>query len=254
MPRLANKSAVVTGAANGIGRAIALRFAEEGARLALVDVEAAALDRVVAEIASAGRNAYPVVADVTEEAPATAAVQGAIDRFGMLDILVNNVGGGRNGRIWEISPEDWDHVIRLNLRSVFLCTRVAAPHMIGRRSGRIICMSSGAREGTPWSALDSGAAAYSAAKAGVHGFVRDMALELGPHNVCINAIAPGPVTTERAVGHLEELNRRFEYSPNKMTPLRRMGEPVEIANAAVFLASDEASYITGVTLHVAGGR
>ena len=254
MPRLANKSAVVTGAANGIGRAIALRFAEEGARLALVDVEAAALDRVVAEIESGGGNAYPVVADVTEEAPATAAVQGAIERFGGLDILVNNVGGGRNGRIWEISPDDWDHVIRLNLRSVFLCTRVAAPHMIGRRSGRIICMSSGAREGTPWSALDSGAAAYSAAKAGVHGFVRDMALELGPHNVCINAIAPGPVTTERAVGYLEELNRRFDYSPNKMTPLRRMAEPVEIANAAVFLASDEASYITGVTLHVAGGR
>jgi 3-oxoacyl-[acyl-carrier protein] reductase len=254
MPRLADKSAVVTGAANGIGRAIALRFAEEGARLVLVDIDSAALDRVAAEIAKAGGSAYPVVADVTEEAPATAAVQGAIDRFGGLDILVNNVGGGRNGRIWEISPEDWDYVIRLNLRSVFLCTRVAAPHMIGRRSGRIICMSSGAREGTPWSALDSGAAAYSAAKAGVHGFVRDMALELGPHNVCINAIAPGPVTTERAVGYLEELNRRFEYSPNRMTPLRRMAEPAEIANAALFLASDEASYITGVTLHVAGGR
>ena len=254
MPRLANKSAVVTGAANGIGRAIALRFAAEGARQVLVDIDGAALARVVAEIAASGGTAHPVVADVTEEGPATAAVQGAIDRFGGLDILVNNVGGGRNGRIWEISPEDWDYVIRLNLRSVFLCTRTAAPHMIARRSGRIICMSSGAREGTPWSALDSGAAAYSAAKAGVHGFIRDMALELGPHNVCINAVAPGPVTTERAVGYLEELNRRFEYSPNRMTPLRRMAEPEEIANAVLFLASDEASYITGVTLHVAGGR
>ncbi len=254
MPRLANKSAVVTGAANGIGRAIAMRFAEEGARLALVDIEAATLDLVVAEITAAGGTAYSVAADVTEEAPATAAVQGAINRFGGLDILVNNVGGGHNGRIWEISPADWDYVIRLNLRSVFLCTRVAAPHMMQRRSGRIICMSSGAREGTPWSALDSGAAPYSAAKAGVHGFVRDMALELGPHNVCINAVAPGPVTTEHAVGYLEELNRRFEYSPNKMTPLRRMADPSEIANAALFLASDEASYITGVTLHVAGGR
>jgi NAD(P)-dependent dehydrogenase (short-subunit alcohol dehydrogenase family) len=254
MPRLDNKSAIVTGAANGIGRAIALRFAAEGARLVLVDIEAAGLDRVAAEIAAAGGTAHPVVADVTEEGPATAAVQSAIDRFGALDILVNNVGGGRNGRIWEITPEDWDYVIRLNLRSVFLCTRVAAPHMMARRSGRIICMSSGAREGTPWSALDSGAAPYSTAKAGVHGFIRDMALELGPHNVCINAVAPGPVTTERAVGYLEELNQRFEYSPNRMTPLRRMGEPEEIANAALFLASDEASYITGVTLHVAGGR
>jgi NAD(P)-dependent dehydrogenase (short-subunit alcohol dehydrogenase family) len=254
MPRLENKSAVVTGAGNGIGRAIALRFAEEGARQVLVDLEAAGLDRTVAEITAIGGTAHAVVADVTEEGPATAAVQGAIDRFGALDILVNNVGGGRNGRIWEISPEDWDYVIRLNLRSVFLCTRVAAPHMIGRRAGRIICMSSGAREGTPWSALDSGAAPYSTAKAGVHGFIRDMALELGPHNVCINAVAPGPVTTERAVGYLEELNQRFEYSPNKMTPMRRMADPREIANAALFLASDEASYITGVTLHVAGGR
>ena len=254
MQRLAEKSAVITGAANGIGRAIAQRFAQEGARLVMVDIQAEALDRVVAEIAAAGGTAHPVVGDVTEEAPATAAVQTAIERFGRLDILVNNVGGGRNGRIWEISPEDWDYVMRLNLRSVFLCTRAAAPHMIERRAGRIICMSSGAREGTPWSALDSGAAAYSAAKAGVHGFIRDMALELGPHNVCINAVAPGPVRTEAAVGHLEELNRRFEYSPNKMTPLRRMAEPEEIANAALFLASDEASYITGVTLHVAGGR
>jgi len=254
MPRLANKSAVVTGAANGIGRAIALRFAEEGARQVLVDVEADALQRVAAEIAASGGEAHAVVADVTEEGPATAALRGAIERFGALDILVNNVGGGRNGRIWEITPEDWDHVLRLNLRSVFLCTRVAAPHMIERRSGRIICLSSGAREGTPWSALDSGAAAYSTAKAGVHGFIRDMALELGPHNVCINAVAPGPVTTERAVGYLDELNRRFDYSPNKMTPLRRMAEPREIANAILFLASDEASYITGVTLHVAGGR
>jgi 3-oxoacyl-[acyl-carrier protein] reductase len=254
MPRLENKSAVVTGAGNGIGRAIALRFAEEGARLALVDIEAPTLDRTVAEITAKGGTAYAVVADVTEEAPATAAVQGAIDRFGVLDILVNNVGGARNGRIWEISPEDWDYVIRLNLRSVFLCTRVAAPHMIGRRSGRIICMSSGAREGTPWSALDAGAAPYSTAKAGVHGFIRDMALELGPHNVCINAVAPGPVKTERVVDHLEELNRHFEYSPNRMTPMRRMADPIEIANTALFLASDEASYITGVTLHVAGGR
>jgi 3-oxoacyl-[acyl-carrier protein] reductase len=254
MPRLANKSAIVTGAANGIGRAIAMRLAEEGARQVLVDIDTAGLESVVAEIARTGGEVHAVTADVTEEAPATAAVRGAIEKFGALDILVNNVGGGRNGRIWEITPEDWDYVLKLNLRSVFLCTRIAAPHMMERGSGRIICMSSGAREGTPWSALDSGAAAYSAAKAGVHGFIRDMALELGPHNVRVNAVAPGPVSTERAFGYLDELNRRFEYSPNRMTPLRRMAEPREIADAVLFLASDESSYITGVTLHVAGGR
>jgi 3-oxoacyl-[acyl-carrier protein] reductase len=115
------------------------------------------LERVVAEIARTGGEVHAVIADVTEEEPATAAMRGAIEKFGALDILVNNVGGGRNGRIWEITPEDWDYVLKLNLRSVFLCTRVAAPHMIQRGSGRIICLSSGAREGTPWWALDSGA-------------------------------------------------------------------------------------------------
>jgi 3-oxoacyl-[acyl-carrier protein] reductase len=254
MPRLDNKSAIVTGAANGLGRAIAMRFAAEGARLVLADIEKDALETVVAEIAKAGGTAIALVGDVTEEAPANALVHTAIERFGGLDILVNNVGGARNGRIWELTPEDWDYVMRLNLRSVFMCTRAAVPHMIEKRAGRIICMSSGAREGTPWSALDQGAAPYSTAKAGVHGFIRDMALELGPHNVCINAVAPGPVRTERVVEHLEELNRDFEYGPNKMTPLRRMADPIEIANAVLFLASDEASYITGVTLHVAGGR
>jgi 3-oxoacyl-[acyl-carrier protein] reductase len=256
MPRLADKSAIVTGAANGIGRAIALRFAAEGAKVILADIDAAKLEAVAAEIAKSGGIAVAMVGDITEEAPANAAIQAAIDKFGGLDILVNNVGGARNGRIWELNPEDWDYVMRLNLRSVFMCTRAAAPHMIAKRSGRIICMSSGAREGTPWSALDSGAAPYSTAKAGVHGFIRDMALELGPHNVCINAVAPGPVKTDRTYTTLEEMNQRvdFEYGPNKMTPLRRMAEPEEIANAVLFLASDEASYISGVTLHVAGGR
>ena len=192
--------------------------------------------------------------DVTEEAPAAALIAAAVERFGRLDILVNNVGGSRNAKIWEMTVEDWDFVLRLNLRSTFLCTRAAVPHMIRQQSGRIVCISSGAREGTPWTAYYQGGSAYSAAKAGIHGFIRDVALELAEHGINVNAVAPGPIDTDRVGANLRTLNETVEYSPNHMTPMRRLGQPVEIANAVLFLASTEASYITGHTLAATGGR
>jgi 3-oxoacyl-[acyl-carrier protein] reductase len=149
---------------------------------------------------------------------------------------------------------DWDFVLRLNLRSTFLCTRAAAPHMMRRRYGRIVCMSSGAREGTPWTAYYQGGAAYSASKAGVHGFVRDVALELAEHGVNVNAVAPGPIDTERTGPALRRLDEMVEFSPSRMTPLHRIGTPAEVAHAVLFLASEEASSLTGHTLAVAGGR
>ncbi len=178
----------------------------------------------------------------------------AAERLGGLDILINNVGGSRNRKVWEMPVEDWDFVLRLNLRPTFLCTRAAVPHMMRRRYGRIVCMSSGAREGTPWTAYYQGGAAYSAAKAGIHGFVRDTALELAEHGINVNAVAPGPIDTERAGPNLKRLNDTVDYSPNRMTPLHRLGQPIEVAHAVLFLASEEASYITGHTLAVAGGR
>jgi NAD(P)-dependent dehydrogenase (short-subunit alcohol dehydrogenase family) len=252
--RVQDQVAVVTGAASGLGRAIALRLAEEGARLALGDIDERGLEGTVAEITKAGGRAFGVVGDVTEEAPAARLIAGAVSRHGRLDILVNNVGGGRNARIWEMSVEDWDFTLRLNLRSAFLCTRAAVPHMMKQRSGRIVCLSSGAREGTPWTAYYQGGSAYSAAKAGVHGFIRDVALELAEHGINVNAVAPGPIDAERTGPALRRLNETVEYSPNHMTPLRRLGRPEEIANAVLFLASLEASYITGVTLSATGGR
>jgi 3-oxoacyl-[acyl-carrier protein] reductase len=126
--------------------------------------------------------------------------------------------------------------------------------MMRRKSGRIVCISSGAREGTPWTAYYQGGSAYSAAKAGIHGFVRDVALELAEHGINVNAVAPGPIDTERTGPNLKRLNDTVEYSPNRMTPLGRLGLPIEIANAVLFLASPEASYITGHTLPVTGGR
>jgi NAD(P)-dependent dehydrogenase (short-subunit alcohol dehydrogenase family) len=254
MSRLAGKIAVVTGAGNGIGKAIAERFAAEGARLAIGDLEADAVERTAAAIRASGSEVITTAADLTEEAGAEALVQSAIDSFGGLDILVNNLGGSRNQKIWEMSVEDWDFVMRLNLRGTFLCTRAAARIMKEQRSGRIICLSSGSREGTPWTAYYQGGAAYSTVKAGVHGFIRDVALELAEFNITVNAVAPGPIDTERTGPGLRKMDETLPFSPSKVTPLGRLGTPAEVAAAAVFLASDEASYVSGHTLAVAGGR
>jgi NAD(P)-dependent dehydrogenase (short-subunit alcohol dehydrogenase family) len=244
----------VTGAANGLGREIAQLLAREGSRLVLGDLDTAGLERSAATITAAGGVAIAVAGDVTEEEPAGRLIDAAVTEFGRLDILVNNVGGSRNAKVWEMQVEDWDFVLRLNLRGTFLCTRAAIPHMMRQRYGRIICMSSGAREGTPWTAYYQGGSAYSAAKAGVHGFVRDAALELAPHGINVNAVAPGPIDTERAGPGLRRLNETVDFSPDRMTPLHRLGQPIEVAHAVLFLASDEASYITGHTLAVSGGR
>ena len=150
--RVAGKIALVTGAAAGIGRAIALRLGEEGASLVIVDIDAEGLAETKRRLEVAGRPALSITADVTEEAPVKALFASALAEYGRVDILVNDVGGGSSGHIWEAKLEDWDHVIRLNLRSAFLCTREAAAHMRERRSGRIVNLSSGAREGTPWTA------------------------------------------------------------------------------------------------------
>ena len=245
---------MVTGIGNGIGQAIALRLAEEGAIVVGGDIDGTALDQTIDAILSQGGTALGVVGDLTQAAPAQALIDAAVEKYGRIEILVNNVGGGRPGRIWELPEETWDGVIHLNLRAMFLCTRAAAPVMMRQRYGKIVSISSGAREGTPWSAYYEGAAPYSTAKAGVHGFTRDVALELAEYEINVNAVAPGPVDTDRIGPNLHRMNEEYEYSPNKMTPLRRLAQPVEIAHAVLFLASDEAAYITGHTLPVTGGR
>jgi 3-oxoacyl-[acyl-carrier protein] reductase len=252
--RVQDRVAIVTGAANGIGRAVAERLAEEGARIVAGDIEKPALEKCVTEIQARGGTAIAVVGDVTEAAGATRLIDTAIERFARVDILVNVVGGGRNAKIWEMPEDTWDFVLRLNLRSTFLCTRAAVPHMMRQRYGKIVCLSSGAREGTPWTAYYAGGSAYSTSKAGIHGFIRDVALELAEHGINVNAVAPGPIDTERVGAELRRLDETVEYSPSRMTPLRRLGTPREIAHAVLFLASDEASYITGHTLPVTGGR
>ena len=252
--RVEGKVAVVTGAGQGIGRAAAERLAAEGARVVGGDIDASILERTVIALQKSGVTFVGVVGDVTEPNAAKQLVETAVERFGRIDILVNVVGGARNARIWEMREEDWDHTLRWNLRSTFLCTRAALPHMIEQRYGKIVCISSGAREGTPWTAYYAGGSAYSTAKAGVHGFIRDVALEVAQYGINVNAVAPGPIDTERTGENLKQLDKTVEYSPSKMTPLGRLGQPIEVANAVLFLASDEASYITGHTLPVTGGR
>jgi len=250
MARMRNKVVVITGAAQGIGAAIARRFAEEAATMVLLDLDSPRLERTAGET---GKAPTTIVMDVTDEAAVDKVFARVAADHGQVDVLVNNVGGARNAKLWDMSAADWDFTIKLNLRSAFLCTRAAVRLMMKRRSGAIVCMSSGAREGTPWTAHHTGGAAYSAAKAGIHGFIRDAAFELAEHGIRINAVAPGPITTERTAAAFEEM-RDSDFSPYKFTPMRRIGEPREIADAVLYLASDEASYITGTTLNVTGGR
>jgi 3-oxoacyl-[acyl-carrier protein] reductase len=252
--RLSGKTALVTGAGLGIGRATALHLAEEGAALVLADRDEERLSQTAALLNELGAAHLALPCDVTDEA-GVATLFAGIAAWRPLDILVNNVGGGRSGRIWDLSVADWDHTMALSLRSMFLCTRAAAPGMMARGYGRIVCLSSGARRGTVWNAFYTGAAAYATAKAGVIGFVRDLAIELADHGITINAVAPGPIDTELAGPYLRAMDEQgLDYGPSRMVPMHRLGTPREVADAILFLASDEASYITGATLDVAGGR
>jgi|TARA_B100001167_G_scaffold51295_1_gene29758 3-oxoacyl-[acyl-carrier protein] reductase len=254
MGRVQNQVAVVTGAARGLGQAISYRLAGEGAKLVIGDIDKLGLEATATKIRNGGGEVITLVGDITEEETASKLIKSAITHFGQIDILVNNVGGSRNSKIWQMPVEDWDYTIRLNLRGTFLCTKAAVPHMIERKSGKIICLSSGAREGTPWTAYYEGGAAYSASKAGIHGFMRDLALELAEYSINVNCVAPGPIDTEIAGAKLRRLNETVDFSPNRMTPFGRLGQPSEVADAVLFLASDEASYVSGHTLAVTGGR
>ena len=258
MTRVYEKVAFVAGAARGIGRAIALRLAEEGASLVIADIDSASLQDTASLIEGIGQAVVSYSGDLMEADGAKGFIDTGIDRFGAIDILVNNVGGAgdptRLAKIDKLAPADWDHVLRLNLRPTYLCTHFAAQHMIERNRGNIICISSGSRNGSPWLADVAGAAAYSTAKAGLHGFVRDVAMELAAHNIIVNAVAPGPVDTDIAGESLRQLEQITDVGPLRLTPLKRLATETEIANAVLFLASDEASYITGQTLDVAGGR
>jgi len=238
------RRALVTGAAAGIGRGIAQRLARAGAQVACLDVNEKALAETVAGIGATGGRALPLVADVSSETATKRAVDEAVAAMGGLDVLVNNAGIVILQRFDETPVEDWDRTFAINLRAMFLMARAALPALRRSSCGAVVNIASIAayRYTVPH-------VPYATAKAGVVAFTRDLAVELAPDRIRVNAVAPGPIATEM-LGRLtdEELGRA-----GKHYLLGRLGKPEDIAEAVAFLASDRASYVTGVTLPVTGG-
>ena len=236
---------LVTGAARGIGRAIALRFARAGAEVAGNDLDAEAPESLQAEVEALGRRAIGVTGDVSDEEAATSIVERTCRELGRLDILVNNAGIWIIKSLEETTALEWDLQISTNLRSLFLLTRRAAPAMRAVGGGSIVNLASMAA-----SRFTVPHVAYASSKAGVVAFTRDMAVELAPDRIRVNAVAPGPIDTR---GLLEGLSEEERAKSQQKFLLGRMGTPDDIAHAVAFLAGPEASYITGVTLPVTGG-
>jgi 3-oxoacyl-(acyl-carrier-protein) reductase len=242
--RLQDKVAIVTGAARGIGQAIALRFAAEGARVVLNDLRREMLEETARHVEERGGAALIAAADIGERDSAEQVASEAVAHFGRLDVWINNAGITRDALLLKMTSEQWEAVLHVNLTGTFNGCQAAAARMSPAGGGTIVNLSSRAYLG------NVGQANYSASKAGVVGLTRTLALELARHNIRVNAIAPGFVDTEMARAVPEDVRERVV----KAIPLRRMARPEEIANVALFLASDESSYITGQVLVVCGGR
>jgi 3-oxoacyl-[acyl-carrier protein] reductase len=242
---LEGKAALVTGASRGIGREIALELARQGANVAVnfAGSEAKA-NEVVDEIKALGRDAFTVKCDVSDSDQVSEMIKAAVDRFGKLDILVNNAGITRDNLLMRMKEEEWDEVININLKGVFLCTKAVTRQMMKQRYGRIINIASIVGvSGNP------GQANYVAAKAGVIGLTKTTAKELASRNITVNAIAPGFITTDMT----DKLTEEIKAEMLKQIPLARLGEPKDIAKVTAFLASDDSAYMTGQTLHIDGG-
>jgi 3-oxoacyl-[acyl-carrier protein] reductase len=240
---LSGRVALVTGASRGIGRSIAVRLAGQGAV-----VVAAARDGhargTAEEIGAAGGRAEAIALDVTDGAAIAAAVSGVLERHGRIDVLVNNAGITRDQLMLRLKREDWDVVLATNLTSAFTVTQAVLKPMVRQRGGRIICISSVVGQGG-----NAGQANYAASKAGLIGFAKSVALEVASRGITVNVVAPGMIATDMTRAMTDAAREEWE----SRIPLQRMGTPDDVATAVCFLASDEASYITGQVLAVNGG-
>jgi 3-oxoacyl-[acyl-carrier protein] reductase len=244
--RVADKVAIVIGAARGIGAAIALRLAEDGARVVVADTLAAEGEAIAKRLAARGEAMF-VVADVSRKDAVDALVEGTVQRFGRVDILVQNAGIYPYTMLTDIAVEEWDAVLGVNLRGCFLAIQACARPMREQGYGRIVLTSSitGPRVSS------SGHGHYSASKAGINGLIRAAAIELASHGITVNGVEPGNVLTE---GMQAERSSEFIRAMERSVPLGRLGTPLDVAHAVLFLASDEAAYVTGTTVVVDGGQ
>ena len=239
--RFENKVVMVTGGAAGIGRVTAENFAREGARIAICDVNPEAGEAAAKAL---GAEASFEQVDVASTAAVSSWVEGVFDKYGQIDVLVNNAGITRDGLIMRMKEEDWDAVISVNLKSAFNCIKAASKIMVKQRSGRIISLAS-----VVGVMGNVGQANYVASKAGMIGLTKTVAKELGARGITVNAVAPGFIETDMTAV-LSDKVKAFMLS---MVPLQRAGTPQDVADAITFLASDQAAYITGQVLHVTGG-
>jgi 3-oxoacyl-[acyl-carrier protein] reductase len=249
-PPLADRVAFVTGAARGIGAATAIRLAADGAKVAVVDLAEDTGKATVEAIQAGGGTALAIGCDVSRGDQVEAAVERAVSELGSLDVLVNNAGVTRDNLLFKMSDDDWDTVIDIHLKGSFHCARAVQKHMVERRWGKIVNLSSVSALG------NRGQTNYSTAKAGLQGMTKTLAIELGPFGINVNAIAPGFIDTEmtrltaRRIGADPE-ERKAEAS--KAIPLRRVGVPEDIAGVVSFLCGPDSSYVTGQVIYVAGG-
>ena len=244
MPRLKNKISIITGAAQGIGLATALKFAQEGATVIVCDVKQTGVDEAVKQCQALGAQAVGYVMDVTQRAMVDAVVGKVKDQFGRIDVLVNNAGITQDARLQKMTLEQFDKVIDVNLRGVFHCAQAVADTMVAQGSGVILNASS-----VVGIYGNFGQTNYAASKFGVIGFTKTWSRELGPKGVRVNAVAPGFVATHILDTIPEKVLKEMEAH----VPLKRLGRPEEIANVYAFLASDEASYVNGAVIEVSGG-
>jgi len=251
--RLKEKVAIITGSAGGLGKTIALTFAREGAAIVIIDIKQEEINRTVNEIKALGNKCMGFVCDISKQTQVEETIKNIIEEWGRVDILVNNAGGALHTKekFEEVTENDWDIVMNVNLKGAFFCCKAVVPYMKKQGRGRIVNISALAGRST----ASLAGIQYTSAKAGIGGLTRHLAKEMGKFNIYVNAVAPGITMSGPRVEAL--WNEKSEEEKRKVLssiPLGRLGKPEDVANVVLFLASDEASYITGATIDSNGGR